>query len=186
MYAPLVCVTREFQSSAAPLERLQHHDFPERFPVPCFNPQPPSRAAATVRGRRTTDATVVSILSRPLERLQLPRRADRWREVTFQSSAALSSGCNFLHPRAWPRKECFNPQPPSRAAATGSAAHAPRLLVSILSRPLERLQRLPSATDKTAIACFNPQPPSRAAATYVSNYSVSHAFPSPPSANLEI
>ena len=89
----------------------------------------------------------VSILSRPFERLQLSR-IRRFSTIDlkwFQSSAALSSGCNLHAARIAGTRILtgFNPQPPSRAAATSSVEDV-RAVRSI---------------------CFNPQPPSRAAAT---------------------
>ena len=118
--------------SVSILERLQRGG-----DYRCFNPQPPSRAAATLpvphklrhpqfqssavsSGCNPTVAKPgvkgkgVSILSRPLERLQ--HTSSLRPPNTFQSSAALSSGCNDRDGVS--TRHCFNPQPPSRAAAT--------------------------------------------------------------------
>ena len=62
----------------------------------------------------------VSILSRPLERLQRAPNVQFSPSFSeFQFSAALSSGCNCRQtPRAIRPTYRFNSQPPSRAAAT--------------------------------------------------------------------
>ena len=85
----------------------------------CFNPQPPFRAAAT--SPPITQASTMTM---------------------FQSSAALSSGCNDDGADTAASMPGFNPQPPFRAAATSTLITRCR---SVLS--------------------FNPQPPFRAAAT---------------------
>ncbi len=84
----------------------------------------------------------------------------------FQFSAALSSGCNRPNRSRGCSCTRFNSQPPSRAAATKAHGLEQVLLpVSILSRPLERLQRRCRATPRKPASGFNSQPPSRAAAT---------------------
>ena len=126
-----------------PLERLQHWAASEeRSWFLGFNPQPPSRAAATIGYRHliakagfnpqppSRAAATSSALRQPMH--------GGW----FQSSAALSSGCNYALYDVSAQNVCFNPQPPSRAAATLHTGWTPRSKnVSILSRPLERLQQ---------------------------------------------
>ena len=57
-----------------------------------FNPRPPFRAGATVRGWQERPGFPVSILARPFERALPSRAATSWRTLWFQSSPALSSG----------------------------------------------------------------------------------------------
>ena len=157
-----------FQSSAALSSGCNTASVSVSSPTPrCFNPQPPFRAAATSIGWREYHLKRVSILSRPFERLQPKRDALARACVLFQSSAALSSGCNIscapaarlsasfqssaalssgCNPSvALDRRSAslsFNPQPPFRAAATLMRhLFAYFAGVSILSRPFERLQR---------------------------------------------
>ncbi len=109
----------------------------------CFNPQPPFRAAATRSIAPVLKSGAVSILSRPFERLQLVALIAIVARDWFQSSAALSSGCNCRQPC---RSHCdvrvsILSRPFERLQRQILRKLSIALLVSILSRPFERLQR---------------------------------------------
>ena len=86
-----------------------------------FNPHPASQPDATIRPRCPTRKPGVSILTRPLSRMQHDHPASTpgikgW----FQSSPGLSAGCNLPRPGVRHPQPSFNPHPASQPDATGA------------------------------------------------------------------
>ena len=124
--AEKIRLTRDgFQSSPGPVGRVQHaaSSSPAQGNA-CFNPHPARGPSATALQRREVGVAGVSILTRPVGRVQRPSARDTKTRPSWSFNPHPARGPSATGPRAagYRCRRCFNPHPARGPSATCMAA----------------------------------------------------------------